>query len=91
MKRKQQRPANFNWSRIPSHDKVQGVYLANPNTYTSFGKAITREELVFSLANYNRIVDLEQKKRFFKNLFFFTLASIPFIFFIHNIFFIGVK
>lgn len=91
MKRNQKRPDNFNWSRLPSSEHIKGVYLANPNAYTSFGKAITREELVFSLANYNRIVDLEQKKLFFKNLFFFTLASIPFIFLIHNIFFIGVK
>ena len=90
MKQKHKRPTNFNWSRIPSKENVKGVYLANPNAYTSFGKAITQEELVFSLANYNRIVDLEQKKQFFKNLFFFTLASIPFIFLIYNIF-IGVQ
>lgn len=89
MKRKAKRPENFNWSRFPSNERITKVYLANPNAYTTFGKSITKEELIFSLANYNRIVDLEQKKFFFRNLFYFTLASIPFIVLFYNIF-IGV-
>lgn len=77
----------FNWSRTPTREGVQMVFLADPNAYTTFGKSITKDELCKSLTLYNRIIALEQKKTFFKNLFFTTLAGIPFAILIHNIFF----
>ena len=80
----------FNWSRTPTRESTYKVFLANPNAYTSFGKSITKDELSNSLAVYNKIVSLEQKKQFFKNMFVFTLAAIPFLVFIYNIF-IGVS
>jgi hypothetical protein len=80
----------FNWSRTPSDENIHKVFLADPNAYTTFGKSITKDELCNSLAVYNKIVSLEQKKQFFKNMFVFTLAAIPFLVFIYNIF-IGVS
>lgn len=66
------------------------MYFADPHAMTQFGKNITRTELSNSLAIYNRITALEQKKQFFRNMFFTTLALLPFIFFFYNIF-IGVS
>jgi len=77
----------FNWSRTPTREGTQMVFLADPNAYTTFGKSITKEELCNSLALYNKIVSLEQKKAYFKNLFFATLAIMPFAILIYNIFF----
>jgi hypothetical protein len=77
----------FNWSRTPTREGVSQVFLADPNAYTTFGKSITKEELCNSLALYNKIVSLEQNKAYFKNLFFATLAMIPFVILIYNIFF----
>ena len=80
----------FNWSRTPSQEGVERVFLADPNAYTTFGKSITKDELCNSLSLYNKIVSLEQKKQMFKNMFVFTLVMIPFFFFFYNIF-IGVN
>jgi hypothetical protein len=77
----------FDWSRTPTREGVERVFLADPNAYTTFGKSITKDELCNSLALYNKIVSLEQKKTYFKNLFFTTLAMIPFAVLIYNIFF----
>jgi hypothetical protein len=65
----------FNWSRTPSREGINKVFLADPYAYTTFGKHITKDELC--------------KKVWFRNMFYFTLAMIPFIFFVYNIF-IGV-
>jgi hypothetical protein len=80
----------FNWSRTPSNENVHKVFLADPNAFTSFGKSITKDELCNSLALYNKITALEQKKQSYSNMFYFTLAMIPLFFFIYNIF-IGVN
>jgi hypothetical protein len=79
----------FNWSRTPSKENIHKVFLADPNAYTSLGKHITKDELCNSLAVYNKIRLLEQKKQTFRNMFYFTLAAIPFSIFFYN-FFIGV-
>lgn len=80
----------FNWSRTPSRENIHKVFLADPNAYSSMGKHITKDELCNSLAVYNKIIALEQKKYFFRSMFLFTLAAIPFSIFFYN-FFIGVS
>jgi hypothetical protein len=80
----------FNWSRTPSREGINKVFLADPNAYITFGKYITKDELCNSLALHNKITGLENKKVWFRNMFYFTLAMIPFIFFVYNIF-IGVS
>lgn len=90
MMKKTRRVEPFNWSRQPSKDGISKVFLADPQAYTTFSKHITREEFTNSLATYNKIISLEQTKQFFRNMFFTTLALIPVIFFIYNIF-IGVN
>jgi len=80
----------FNWSRTPTRESTYKVFHADPNAYTTFGKSITKDELCNSLAIYNKITVLEQKKFLFRNMFYMTLASIPFIFLFYNIF-IGVS
>lgn len=88
--KKSRKPQPFNWSRKPSSEQISGVYFADPSAYTSFGKSITKDEFCSSLDVYNRITALEQKKQFFRNMFFGTLILIPFVFFFYNIF-IGVS
>jgi hypothetical protein len=80
----------FNWSRTPSQEGVERVFLADPNAYTTFGKSITKDELCNSLSTYNKITALEQNKQFFRNMFIATIALIPFFFIFYNIF-IGVS
>jgi hypothetical protein len=84
--KKTRRVEPFNWSRNPSKDSIHKVFLANPNAYTTFSKKdITQDELCNSLSTYNQIAVLEKKKQFFRNMFYTTLALIPFIFFVYNI------
>lgn len=80
----------FNWSRTPTQEGVEIVFLADPNAYTTFGKSITKDELCNSLSTYNKITALEQNKQFFRNMFITTIALIPFFFIFYNIF-IGVS
>jgi hypothetical protein len=80
----------FNWSRTPTQEGVERVFLADPNAYTTFGKSITKDELCNSLAVHNRIIGLENKKQMLRDTLFFVLAMIPVFFFIYNIF-IGVN
>lgn len=88
--KKTRRVEPFNWSRNPSKESVHKVFLADPNAFTTFSKKdITKDELCNSLATYNQITALENNKKFFRNMFFTTLAMIPFIFLFYNIF-IGV-
>ena len=88
--KKTRRLEPFNWSRKPSHDGVSHVFFADPQALTNFGKSITKDEFCNSLATYNRITTLENNKQFFRGMFFTTLALLPFIFFVYNIF-IGVS
>jgi hypothetical protein len=88
--KKTKRIEPFNWSRNPSKEGVLQVYLADPQAMTSFGKSITKDEFCNSLDTYNKITTLENNKQFFRNMFFTTLALLPFIFLIYNIF-IGVS
>ena len=80
----------FNWSRTPSQEGVERVFLADPNAYTTFSKSITKDELCNSLSTYNKITVLEQNKQFFRNMFVTTLVLIPFFFIFYNVF-IGVS
>ena len=78
----------FNWSRTPSKEGVSKVYLADPTTYTTFNSYdgwMTKEEFINSLNVYNEIVELRMRKKFFKTLFVYSLASIPFIIILINI------
>jgi hypothetical protein len=75
----------FNWSRTPSREGVEKVFLADPNAYTTFGKSITKEEFANSIHTYNKILALENKKQMFRDTLFFVLAMIPIFFFIYNI------
>jgi hypothetical protein len=86
MKKVRRSSEPFNWSRTPSREGVERVFLADPSAYTSFGKSITKDEFCNSLALYNRIIGLENKKRMYSNMLFFTLAMIPFFFLFYNIF-----
>lgn len=79
----------FNWSRIPSREGIFKVFFADAKSYSPLGRYITKDELCNSLEFYTKIKQLEQKKQFFKNMFLFTLAMIPFFFLFYNIF-IGV-
>lgn len=89
--KKTRRVEPFNWSRNPSKEGISKVFLADPNAFTTFSKKdITKDEICNSLATYNQIAALETKKQFFRNMFYTTLALIPFIFFVYNIF-IGVS
>lgn len=87
--KKTKRPEPFDWSRYPSREGIYKVFLGDPEAYTTFGKGISKEELANSLAVYNKIVYLEQKKKFFRDTLYMTLMAIPFLFFIYNVF-IGV-
>jgi hypothetical protein len=75
----------FNWSRMPSMDGVEKVFLSDPNAYTSFGKSISKEEFAHSLHIHNKITELENNKKMFRDMFFFVLTLIPIFFFIYNI------
>ena len=89
--KKTRRVEPFNWSRNTSKDGIHKVFLADPNAFTTFSKKdITKDELCNSLATYNQIAVLESNKQFFRNMFFTTLALVPFIFLFYNIF-IGVS
>ena len=88
--KKTRRPEPFNWSRHPSQEGVSQVFLADPQAFTTFGKSITKDEFCNSIATYNKFIALENNKQFFRNMFFTTLALLPFIFFLYNIF-IGVS
>lgn len=91
MKKTKRTGEPFNWSRHPSREGVSQVFLADPNAFTTFSKKdITKDELCNSLATHNQIVALENNKQFFRNMFFTTLALLPFIFLFYNIF-IGVS
>lgn len=74
----------FNWSRNPSREGIHSVYIANKNSYASYGKDITREEMANSLATWTHINELDSKKAMFKRLFIGTLVSVPFLFVIYN-------
>ena len=91
MKKAKRTGEPFNWSRHPSREGISQVFLADPNAFTTFSKKdITKDELCNSLATHNQIVALENNKQFFRNMFFTTLALLPFIFLFYNIF-IGVS
>ena len=75
----------FNWSRTPSRESVERVFLADPNAYTTFGKSITKEEFAHSLHTYNKIIGLENKKKMLRDTLYFVIAMIPIFFFIYNI------
>ena len=90
MKKAKRTGEPFNWSRNPSRESVSQVFLADPQAYTTFGKSITKDEFCNSIATYNKFIALENNKQFFRNMFFTTLALLPFIFFLYNIF-IGVS
>jgi len=90
MKKSRRTREPFNWSRYPSQEGVERVFLADPSAYTSFGKSITKDEFCNSMATYNKIIALENKKEVYKNVLYFTLAMIPFFFIFYNIF-IGVN
>lgn len=90
MKKTKRATAPFNWSRHPSREKISHVFLADPQAYTTFGKSITKDEFCNSIATYNKIVALEQTKQQLRDMLFTTLAIVPVIFFLYNIF-IGVS
>lgn len=75
----------FNWSRVPTGENVQDVYIASPNSYVDFNKGITKEEFVRSMHTYSELQELNNKKEFFKLALFTTLASIPFIIIFYNV------
>jgi hypothetical protein len=75
----------FNWSRTPSREGVELVFLSDPNAYTTFGKSITKEEFSNSIHTYNKITILENKKKMLRDALFFVMALIPIFFFLYNI------
>ena len=75
----------FDWSRHPSKDGVNLVFLADPNAYTTFGKDITKDEFAYCLATYNRINELESKKQALIKALHITLLFLPITFFLYNI------
>jgi hypothetical protein len=75
----------FDWSRHPSKENIGKVFLADPDAYTTFGKGITKEELAHSIHTYNKIKELEDKKKYLRDVLYFILIIIPFTFFIYNI------
>lgn len=82
--KKPKRAEYFDWSRYPSREGVYKVFLGDPYAYATFGKDITKVELADSLAIYDRITALEQKKVFLRDALYVTVMSIPFLIFIHN-------
>lgn len=83
--KKGEQTTRFDWSKKPSRDGVQAVYIANPGVYSSYGKDITRDELSNALSNWNKMNDLKAKKTLFRNLFIATLISIPIFSILYNV------
>ena len=77
-------PNMFDWSRNPSREGIHSVYISSPSSYASYGKDITKEEMANSLATWNKINYLKDRKTMFKNLFIAALISIPFVAIIYN-------
>lgn len=90
MKKTKRTTEPFNWSRNPTREGISKVFLADPQAYTTFGKSITKDEFCNSIATYNKITTLEKNKSQLRDMLFFTLAMLPFFFFLYNIF-IGVS
>jgi hypothetical protein len=82
--KKQSRTQRFDWSKNPTKEGVSQVYIASPGSYATYGREITKDEMAYALSTWNRINELKEKKRMFKNLFIATLVSIPFLVIIYN-------
>lgn len=82
--KKEKTSSKFDWSRNPSREGIHSVYIASPNSYATYGKDITKEEMANSLATWTHINELAAKKAMFKYLFIATLFSIPFLVVIYN-------
>lgn len=80
--------APFNWSRTPSREGISKVYFADPDNFTSFNSNdswITKKEFANAMDLYNEIVELKMRKVFFKRMFVYSLAAIPFGIIIVNV------
>lgn len=86
----------FNWSRVPSSDRIGTwtdaknnkhwcVYISDNDTPAEFGIDITREMFVRSINDYTNKIDSLKLKQLRKNVVYYSLLCIPLLFFIYNV------